>query len=312
MPKIDRNSVLDAKRIFEKFLPERETRLKVINLLGTAIGFADTLNSENWNLNLDKNGQFIRFNVGHEYCIEIKSKRLLIICDRTTLKPKINEKGIPVIFRGHIKDKKINSSHIDEVPDCLAKTKNSIGCLIKIEEIKNNIAYFKESNIDFIKSAILTNQLTTMKEAHSRGAIEYLSSELENEISNPIYEITNLQSISHFNTETEKKIKKARKISRQKRLEILSKSNIKPTKTIVCQTVFNRNPYVVAEVLERANGICEKCKNSAPFIKDIDCKPYLEVHHIIPLAQGGDDTVENAIALCPNCHRHTHYGKQTY
>jgi len=38
----------------------------------------------------------------------------------------------------------------------------------------------------------------------------------------------------------------------------------------------------------------------------------LEVHHKVPLAEGGDDTVENAIALCPNCHRHAHYGKTTY
>lgn len=36
--------------------------------------------------------------------------------------------------------------------------------------------------------------------------------------------------------------------------------------------------------------------------------PYLEVHHIIFLAQGGDDTVDNAEALCPNCHRRKHYG----
>ncbi|MFM0350878.1 HNH endonuclease [Paraburkholderia sp. RL17-347-BIC-D] len=28
----------------------------------------------------------------------------------------------------------------------------------------------------------------------------------------------------------------------------------------------------------------------------------------MPLAQGGPDTVANAIALCPNCHRERHYG----
>lgn len=33
-----------------------------------------------------------------------------------------------------------------------------------------------------------------------------------------------------------------------------------------------------------------------------------EVHHKVPLSAGGDDTVENAIALCPNCHRKAHFG----
>lgn len=37
--------------------------------------------------------------------------------------------------------------------------------------------------------------------------------------------------------------------------------------------------------------------------------PYLEVHHKVPLALGGDDTVANATALCPNCHRQNHFGK---
>jgi len=28
----------------------------------------------------------------------------------------------------------------------------------------------------------------------------------------------------------------------------------------------------------------------------------------VPLSEGGEDTLENAIALCPNCHRKMHYG----
>ncbi|HXU34436.1 MAG TPA: HNH endonuclease [Thermoanaerobaculia bacterium] len=34
----------------------------------------------------------------------------------------------------------------------------------------------------------------------------------------------------------------------------------------------------------------------------------MEVHHRIRLAYGGEDTVENAVALCPNCHREAHHG----
>lgn len=70
---------------------------------------------------------------------------------------------------------------------------------------------------------------------------------------------------------------------------------------------FVRNPHVVAEVLRRANGTCERCRSEAPFDR-ADGTPYLEVHHIVRLADDGDDSVENAIALCPNCHRELHYG----
>ena len=73
-------------------------------------------------------------------------------------------------------------------------------------------------------------------------------------------------------------------------------------------TVFLRNPDVVAEVLVRAAGICELCGAKAPFQRRSDGMPYLEVHHCVRLADGGDDTVQNAIAICPNCHRRKHYG----
>lgn len=72
---------------------------------------------------------------------------------------------------------------------------------------------------------------------------------------------------------------------------------------------YDRNPDVVAEVLLRANGCCERCSNPAPFTRRRDNTPYLEVHHIQQLAHGGDDTVANAIALCPNCHRESHFGQ---
>lgn len=39
---------------------------------------------------------------------------------------------------------------------------------------------------------------------------------------------------------------------------------------------------------------------------DKDNNPYLESHHIIWLSKGGDDSIENTVALCPNCHRKMH------
>lgn len=80
-----------------------------------------------------------------------------------------------------------------------------------------------------------------------------------------------------------------------------------PRKITITSIGFLRNPYVIAEVLLRANGRCERCNGNAPFVRRKDKTPYLEVHHKIRLADGGEDTVENAIALCPNCHRREHY-----
>jgi 5-methylcytosine-specific restriction protein A len=71
--------------------------------------------------------------------------------------------------------------------------------------------------------------------------------------------------------------------------------------------VYNRDPKVVAFVEERAQGKCELCRSAAPFNRP-DGTPFLEVHHVIPISEGGEDTPENTAALCPNCHRACHYG----
>jgi 5-methylcytosine-specific restriction protein A len=82
----------------------------------------------------------------------------------------------------------------------------------------------------------------------------------------------------------------------------------RPAAKPIMVMVYERNPYVVAEVLARAGDACEQCGCAAPFLRRRDNSPYLEVHHVVRLADGGLDTVENAVALCPNCHRQNHFG----
>lgn len=82
-----------------------------------------------------------------------------------------------------------------------------------------------------------------------------------------------------------------------------------PEQKVVSTTVFVRNPDVVAEALLRAKGICEGCQRPAPFFRKSDGSPYLEVHHVKRLIDGGEDVLENVKALCPNCHRKAHYGR---
>jgi 5-methylcytosine-specific restriction protein A len=94
----------------------------------------------------------------------------------------------------------------------------------------------------------------------------------------------------------------------KRRNSLVTNKNTIPEKIEVITVVFKRNPDVVVETLNRANGFCERCHKKAPFLRAKDNSPYLEVHHNVPLSEGGKDIIENAIALCPNCHREAHYG----
>jgi 5-methylcytosine-specific restriction protein A len=113
-----------------------------------------------------------------------------------------------------------------------------------------------------------------------------------------------------FDRKFEKQISESIKIDKKVRDERLKQiTAVKPEKVEVVSMAFKRNADVVATVLDRANGICELCKQDAPFLRAKDNSPYLEVHHKVKLADGGNDTVENAIAVCPNCHRKLHHGQ---
>lgn len=79
----------------------------------------------------------------------------------------------------------------------------------------------------------------------------------------------------------------------------------RPLKSSDTISSFKRCPQVVAWVRLHSEGVCELCNSEAPF-RDAYGQPFLEVHHVIALADGGADTVENAVAICPNCHRAAH------
>ena len=93
-----------------------------------------------------------------------------------------------------------------------------------------------------------------------------------------------------------------------KPIKIIPKGNRKPRKIERSSPeIIERDPKVKAWVLQNAEGKCENCGNDSPFNK-LNGKPYLEVHHLKQLANQGSDTVENTVALCPNCHKEFHFG----
>jgi hypothetical protein len=78
-----------------------------------------------------------------------------------------------------------------------------------------------------------------------------------------------------------------------------------PRRQTANASTFLRDPYVTAWTIVKAEGICDLCQQPAPF-EDRHGKPYLELHYVEPLSRGGSDTVDNAVALCPNCHARMH------
>lgn len=111
---------------------------------------------------------------------------------------------------------------------------------------------------------------------------------------------------SAFDSYTKSQERKAKSLSAAE-LEAKAKerSSTKAAHRYVTSNTYVRDPYVAEYAKERAHGICQLCGQPAPF-RDKDGKPYLESHHIVWLAEGGEDSIENTVALCPNCHRKMH------
>ena len=62
----------------------------------------------------------------------------------------------------------------------------------------------------------------------------------------------------------------------------------------------------VAMPCSEPRALCEGCGQPAPFITP-EGEPYLEVHHLRRLSDGGPDHPAHVAALCPNCHRRCHH-----
>nr|WP_297708952.1 HNH endonuclease [uncultured Butyrivibrio sp.] len=82
-----------------------------------------------------------------------------------------------------------------------------------------------------------------------------------------------------------------------------SASALRHTQTT--KNTFIRDRYVSEYAKRRAKGYCQLCGEPAPFF-DYNGRPFLETHHVIWLADGGEDSINNTVALCPNCHRKMH------
>lgn len=61
------------------------------------------------------------------------------------------------------------------------------------------------------------------------------------------------------------------------------------------------DPAIRKAVMSRDNNTCQCCLRGGPDYVDI-----LDLHHIVEVYLGGEDSVENSVALCLNCHKQVH------
>lgn len=79
---------------------------------------------------------------------------------------------------------------------------------------------------------------------------------------------------------------------------------------------WNRDRIIVEQVLLVDKYLCEIDPQHKTFVARRNDQPYLEGHHLIPLARQKEfdvslDVYANIIGLCPNCHRQLHFGRQS-
>jgi len=157
---------------------------------------------------------------------------------------------------------------------------------------------FRMQNISYVFSLMGREWVTGLKPAKNVGTknaaiIEDLIAKSENQHFGPVVE---------FEAQVQEELKKTGTTP--------PKGSEAPSKTNTTTTQFVRDPKVKAWILKESKNRCECCGSDAPFLSN-GGMPYLEIHHLRRLADNGSDTVSNAIAVCPNCHRELHFGESS-
>jgi hypothetical protein len=82
-----------------------------------------------------------------------------------------------------------------------------------------------------------------------------------------------------------------------------------PRRRATKTAAYDRNALVVLITKRRASFKCEISGCATPTFFDFGDRPYVETHHLVPLAEGGDDLIANTACLCALHHREAHCGK---
>tara|TARA_Y100000361_G_scaffold145767_1_gene155421 strand:+ start:816 stop:1433 length:618 start_codon:yes stop_codon:yes gene_type:complete len=81
-------------------------------------------------------------------------------------------------------------------------------------------------------------------------------------------------------------------------------------KSRVVERGYERKHKLVDLAKQRADYRCEVAGCTVELFTKPDGQRYVEVHHLIGMAEGGPDTLENLVCVCANHHRELHYGER--
>lgn len=133
----------------------------------------------------------------------------------------------------------------------------------------------------------------------------YIPREIKEIKENPSDDMAYLEDINHTSLTNEEKEKLANKVHEQ------------PAFSQITQNKLSREPKVAKVALMDADFHCEVDTTHPSFISRTSKLPYMEAHHLIPIAylmtfyeryHINLDCKENIISLCPTCHRALHFG----
>lgn len=155
----------------------------------------------------------------------------------------------------------------------------------------------KQAFLDWSKLELTTVQLSDGKAIEALLVGKLDSPSLSLDVARFVFSVANFKATASN--------QKLVRLPSQELERAAGKAKHKPKTVLVETTTFIRDLAVTEYVKRRANGRCDLCGKKAPFV-DAQDRPYLECHHIQWLSNSGLDTIDNACALCPNCHRKMH------
>lgn len=178
----------------------------------------------------------------------------------------------------------------------------------------NHLAKSNQSNISIVLFEVFKSQEYTFQGEVKLISAPYQETQLDNSgkkrlvwmfpigLSDGSQPFSNLKDLDDL---AKVKEKKAQKMNLTDLHALIQTLNKKPTKRSSTVDQYDRNEFIKEYALRRAKGNCQLCGEKAPFT-NTDGRPFLEVHHINYLRNGGEDSITNVVALCPNCHRKVH------
>lgn len=306
----------------ENILPYEGRRKIYLSLFLEALKKANSYGNNKWGAYCDKKQKVIRLVVGRHIAFTIhndgdKRKRrhkdpcIWLALDKFMLKEEKEKNKLENLVKlGIWLPDKIDYPEYDLTPSINGWYNPCIGDLDSWHIIRD--FHFK-----FIERATKKCEYfnPASQNKNSQEFLQYLENELRQSVPIPGYanngikkthEKVNSQiSEREFNKNYERDLKRVSNLSPEKMLNRMKGLQKKSEPVEVVSLRRPRNAIVAAYALTRANGVCQLCGNSAPFVKK-DGTPFLEVHHIQWLSEEGLDDSGNTVALCPNCHRKMH------